>query len=231
MQPLGRPPRNPLEEYFVGNSGPLLHKWHHYFEIYHRHFERFRGRAPVVLEIGVHHGGSLHMWREYFGEGAAIIGVDVIPECARLEGPQITIVTGDQFDRGFLASLRTRFPRVDILIDDGGHHMDQQIATFEELYPHVQPEGVYLCEDLHTSYWDRFGGGLRRAGSYIEYSKAFIDRLNGWHHPETAPAPDAFARSTSSLHYYDSVLVIEKRPVTKPTHSRTGRPTLTPGGR
>ena len=38
---------NPLEDYFRNNKRRRIHKWMHYFEIYHRHFERFRaGRSP-----------------------------------------------------------------------------------------------------------------------------------------------------------------------------------------
>ena len=226
--PAGGPPRdNPLAEYFLDNPGRLIHKWHHYFGIYHRHFERFRGRAPVVLEFGVSHGGSLEMWRHYFGKGASIVGVDINPACAGLAAEQTRVVIGDQADRAFLGELRKRLPRVDILIDDGGHTMAQQTATFEELYPHVQPEGVYLCEDLHTSYWPKFGGGLRRSGSFIEYSKALIDKLHAWHSKDPALAIDDFTRSAFALHYYDSILVIEKRPIPQPDHTRTGRPTLT----
>jgi hypothetical protein len=214
--------RNPLEEYFFNNPGRLIHKWHHYFEIYHRHFERFRGRAPVVVEIGVFHGGSLQMWRDYFGKGAQIVGVDVNPECRMLAGESMTVVIGDQADRRFLAELRGRFPRIDILIDDGGHTMEQQIATFEELYPHVQPNGVYLCEDLHTSYMAEYGGGHLREGTFIERTKGLIDRLHGWYSP--APGVDDFTRSTFGLHLYDSVMVAEKRPMSPPVHSKTGTP-------
>ena len=53
------PAANPLETYFFSGQGRLLNKWHHYFEIYHRHFKAFRGRSPVVVEVGVFHGGSL----------------------------------------------------------------------------------------------------------------------------------------------------------------------------
>ena len=218
---------NPLAEYFFSNTGRLMVKWHHYFEIYHRHFARFRGRSPVVLEIGVFHGGSLEMWHHYFGPGTRIVGIDVIPECRKFENESTMILIGDQADRGFLAEVRSRVPRVDILIDDGGHRMEQQIVSFEELYPHVQPEGVYLCEDLHSSYMAEFGGGYRRAGTFIEYSKALVDRLNAWHsRDDSALAPDAFTHSTFALHYYDSVLVIEKRPMERPTDSRIGIPTL-----
>jgi SAM-dependent methyltransferase len=217
---------NPLAEYFLDNPGRLIHKWHHYFAVYHRHFERFRGRSPVVLEIGVFNGGSLQMWRHYFGKGATIIGVDINPACAQFAEEQVEVVIGDQGDRGFLRELRRRFPRVDILIDDGGHTMAQQVATFEELYLHVDAEGVYLCEDLHTSYWPKFGGGLRRPGTFIECSKDLIDRLHAWHFAGAEAASDEITRSTYSLHFYDSILVVEKRPISQPVVSTTGRPTL-----
>jgi len=227
MQPPPLPARdNPLAEYFLDNTGRLIHKWHHYFGIYHRHFERFRGRSPVVLEIGVSHGGSLQMWRHYFGKGARIIGVDIDPLCAAFAEEQIEVLIGDQADRGFLGELRRRFPRVDILIDDGGHTMAQQVATFEELYLHVHAEGVYLCEDLHTSYWPKWGGGLRRPGTFIELSKELIDRLHAWHFAGAAAESDEITRSTHSLHYYDSIFVVEKRPIAPPVHSRTGHPAL-----
>src|SRR5438105_649976 len=58
---------NPLEEYFYNNPGRGACKWHHYFEIYHRHFAKFRGQSPIVVEIGVAFGGSLPMWHQYFG--------------------------------------------------------------------------------------------------------------------------------------------------------------------
>src|SRR4029077_15203123 len=62
MQPLSPARDNPLAEYFLDNTGRLIHKWHHYFGIYHRHFERFRGRSPVGLEVGVSPGGSVAVW-------------------------------------------------------------------------------------------------------------------------------------------------------------------------
>ena len=52
---------NDLEKYFAKNTGRLIHKWKHYFEIYDRHFSRFRGSNVHVVEFGVSHGGSLRM--------------------------------------------------------------------------------------------------------------------------------------------------------------------------
>jgi len=218
---------NPLAEYFLTNPGRPIDKWRHYFDIYHRHFERFRGRSPVVLEIGVFQGGSLEMWRSYFGPGARIVGIDIDPACERFASAGIDIVIGDQADRGFLAEVRTRFPQVDIVIDDGGHTMAQQITSFEELYPHVQPHGVYLCEDLHTSYYPPYGGGYRKDGTFIQYATRLVDQLHAWYSTE----PDRFrvdeiTRSTHGLHFYDSVLVVEKRPIAEPTASKTGKPSF-----
>lgn len=218
---------NPLTEYFLNNPGRLIHKWHHYFDIYHRHFAAFRGRSPVVVEIGVYHGGSLEMWRHYFGPGARIVGIDVDPRCREFQAESIEVLIGDQADRAFLADVRRRVPRIDILIDDGGHTMEQQIATFEELYPHVQPNGVYLCEDVHSSYLAAFGGGYGKDGTFIQYAKALVDHLHAWYSAD----PDRFrvsglSRSTYAVHFYDSIVVVEKRPVEEPRQSMTGRPSF-----
>ena len=184
------------------------------------------------MEFGVSHGGSLQMWKHYFGAGARIVGVDIDPRCRELGEESIDIVIGDQSDRALYADLRARYPHVDIVIDDGGHFMAQQITTFEELYPHVQPHGVYLCEDLHTSYLPPFDGGLGRPGTFIERMKSQVDSLHGyWSALEVADKAlrvDDFTRSACALHFYDSVVVIEKRPMSPPRRSMTGTPSFGP---
>ena len=217
---------NPLAQYFLRNEGRLLYKWHHYFEIYDRHFQRFRGKQPVVLEIGVFHGGSLQMWRDYFGEGAKIIGIDVDPRCRQFEDDATTILIGDQADPAFLAQVRSRFPHIDIIIDDGGHTMTQQITSLGELYPHLQPRGVYVCEDVHTAYQERWGGGLRRTGTFIEFSKGLIDALHAWYFVPQGEELDVYTAGTYSLSFYDSMVVIEKRPIAAPRVSQTGAPSF-----
>jgi len=216
---------NDLEKYFLENTGNLIHKWMHYFEIYDRHFSRYRGTDVHVLEFGVFHGGSMQMWKNYFGPNAKIFGVDINPECKKLEEENVTIFIGDQEDRVFLRSIAEQIPRIDILIDDGGHTARQQIATFEELFSFIDPNGIYLCEDLHSSYWKKFGGGYKKRGTFIEYSKNFIDYLHAWHstQPQKLTVSD-FTKSVHSLHFYDSVLAIEKRPIDKPVHKQTGMP-------
>lgn len=204
---------NPLVAYLEKHpEARAVDRWHHYFDIYHRHFARFRGTPFTMVEIGIFNGGSLPMWRDYFGSKATIVGVDINPECVKFSEPGIEIMIGDQADRSFLREIGERHRDIAIVLDDGGHRMHQQITTFEELYPRLRPDGVYLCEDTHTSYMPVFGGGYLHADTFIETSKRLIDKLNAFHSPDTAAlAPEEFTRTTDSLHFYDSVLVIEKK--------------------
>jgi len=218
---------NDLEKHFNENTGSLIHKWKHYFEIYDRHFSRFRGTDVHIVEFGVSQGGSLQMWKQYFGPKAKIFGIDINEHCKKLEEEQIEMFIGDQEDRTFLKSLAAKIPRIDILIDDGGHTMAQQINTYEELFSYIDKNGVYLCEDLHTSYWPEWGGGYKKPGTFIEYSKDFIDYINAWHSvQESKLSVTELTKSIHSLHYYDSILVIEKRPVEQPVHLKTGTRTV-----
>jgi hypothetical protein len=150
------------------------------------------------------------MWRSYFGDKARIIGIDINPECKKFTAPGIEIIIGDQGDREFLKSVANRVPRIDILIDDGGHRMEQQIASFEELFPHISNGGVYLCEDTHTSYFEQYGGGLRKEGTFIEYVKGLTDHLHSWHIPGGARPVSEYTRNIQAISFFDSMVVIEK---------------------
>lgn len=215
---------NPLQSYFENNQGRIIHKWLHYFDIYHRHLNSYRGKPVTVLEFGVGQGGSLQMWRDYFGDAARIIGVDIDPRCEQYSEPGIEIYIGDQDDRSFLKELITKVGSVDVVIDDGGHMMTQQVRTFEEVYPFVRDGGVYLTEDLHTSYWSDFDGGYRRPGTFVEYAKALIDDMHAFHSPDPASFPvTSFTRSIGGMHIYDSVVVFDKTQVVPPSHKMTGQ--------
>lgn len=176
----------------------------------------------MFLEIGVSQGGSLEMWRNYFGEKAIIYGMDINPRCKELEKENFNIFIGSQSDRKFLKEVKMQIPPIDILIDDGGHTMIQQIVSFEELFGCIKDDGIYLCEDIHTSYWAAFGGGHKRRGSFIEYSKNFIDYLHAYHSNQMTLRISNFTKSVDSIHYYDSILVIEKRKREKPVNIESG---------
>ncbi|MER8922447.1 class I SAM-dependent methyltransferase [Mesorhizobium sp. M0802] len=211
-----------LHQYFLNNSGKEIYKWLHYFDVYERHFERFRNRRPVVVEVGVYKGGSLEMWRAYFGEGARIVGIDIDPACKAHESGGVEVFVGSQDDAQLLDRIVEKYGSIDIVIDDGSHMMDHVIATFEHLYHHVQPNGVYLVEDTHTSYWEDYGGGLRRPGSFMEFAKGKLDEINA-HHARGAMPANAFTHATDSICVYDSIVVFEKRPQGKRQSLMTGQ--------
>jgi hypothetical protein len=164
----GQPADNPLREYFKANrTGPGIWKWDHYFDAYHRHLQAFRGRSPRMAEVGIYSGGSLGMWADYFGPGCELIGVDIEPACKAYERPGVRVMIGDQADRAFWRRFRQEVPSLDILIDDGGHTSEQQIATLEEVLPYLAPGGIYICEDIHNM-----------KNTFTEYAHGLIQQLN-----------------------------------------------------
>lgn len=203
------------------NKGKTIHKWAHYFPIYEKHFERWRNRSLVFWEIGVYEGGSLQMWQRYFGPSAVIIGLDINPACKKHAAEGINVRIGDQSDPAFLQSVIDEFGLPDVVLDDGSHHMRQTWATFSYIYPKVPKNGIYMVEDMHTSYWENWGGGLSVEDSFINKSKRLIDELNA-DHSKGALEPSEFTRTTESISFYDSVVVFEKGSIWWKRGFRTG---------
>lgn len=189
-----------LKDFFLNENHRPINKWLHYFEIYERHFEKYVGKDVTVVEIGVAGGGSLQMWKHYFGPKARIIGVDKGRDTVFKED-QIEVRAFDQSSKPDLE----RLPDPDIVIDDGAHRYKYQLASFESLYPRTK--GVYLIEDTHTAYWSSYHTGE----TIISHAKQNIDRLHSWH-----TELEDFAIITKSMHFYDSVVVYEKGVVEKP---------------
>lgn len=206
---------------FLTNQQRLIDKWAHYFPVYERHFAKFVNTDVVFIEIGVGLGGSLQLWKRFLGPHARIVGIDIDPTCRRYEEDQIAIRIGNQADESFLLAVCAEFGLPDVVLDDGSHHMRDITASFGVLYPRLARNGVYLVEDLHTAYWPEYGGGVSREGTFIELSKSLIDSLNA-DHTRGVITPNAFTRSTTSMHFYDSIVVFEKGRHTPATIVRTG---------
>lgn len=193
-----------LRDVWEAHRGRSAMKLDHYIDAQDRHLARFRDRPVHLVEIGVLFGGSLQIWKSYLGAQAHITGIDVNDAATQAGEDRIEIVIGDQGDREFLREFAASHP-IDILIDDGGHRVEQQVATFEELFPHIAPDGVYICEDTITSYWPDFG-----SASFVEWMGDRVDELHAW------DEPTAFTRSAASVHFYPSLIVVEKGQVGGP---------------
>lgn len=216
-----------LRRYFEEHhEGPGIWKWLHYFELYERHFSHFVGREVNVLEIGIYSGGSLGMWRDYFGPGCHIYGVDIEPACRAYAGERTDVFIGDQADRGFWRELRGQTPQFDIVIDDGGHLPEQQIVTLEEVLPHVKPGGVYLCEDVGGEF-NAFSAYARNLSERLNRDEPLSRSATG----ELSVETNAFQAAIHSVHFYPFVCVIEKRAralesLTAPRHGTSWEPFL-----
>lgn len=217
-----------LREIFYTHDDRLIHKWDHYFEIYEKYFSKYKGQEVHMLEIGISHGGSIQLWKKYFGEKLKLYSIDINPECKKFEDEQTTIFIGSQSDTVFLDDVLSKIPKLDIVLDDGGHTMQQQIVSFEKLYLNVKEGGVYLVEDTHTSYWHEFHGGLKTAGSFIEYSKNIVDSIYSAHLTDKSNILiNDITKNIDSISFYDSVVVFEKLQRKEPFHIRKGTETIT----
>ena len=107
------------------------------------------------------------------------------------------------------------------MIDDGSHIMSDIWASFEFLYPKVSKNGIYVVEDLHTSYWKEFEGGLNSPNTFINKSKSLIDELNATH-SRGALHETEFTKSTFGISFYDSVIVFEKGQIPTRSAPQTG---------
>ena len=208
-----------LLEIFAEGSERAVHKWHHYLPIYDRYFRQWRGKEVRFLEIGVADGGSLDMWRNYLGQRATIFGIDINEDCRQFDGISGMVRIGSQTDRNFLERVIEEMGgEVDVVLDDGSHHMNDIRVTLETLFPKVSTNGLYVIEDLHTSYWRPFGGGYLKRRNFFNHVRSLIDDMHRWYHNFPVKHP-RISDHCSSIHIHDSVCVLEKGPVERPTHS------------
>lgn len=207
-----------LVDIFTGNDRESVYKWHHYIPIYDRHFSRYRGTTVRLLEIGVYRGGSLRIWREYFGPQALIYGIDIDPASRQFDGLAAQVRIGSQDDGRFLEAVIKEMGGVDIVIDDGSHVMQHIMKSLTTLYPLLSDKGIYLIEDLHTAYSSDHGGGYHGRDNIFNVVRKLTDDMHRWYHSNTVRAP-GIGDALFGIHVYDSVVVLEKSLRHRPVHS------------
>ena len=225
---------NDLYSFFAQHrNSRVMHKWEHYFEIYERFLSPIRQTRPAVLEIGVQLGGSVEMWRDYFGPAARIFGIDNNPEARKQEDIATRVFIGDQSDRAFLRSVLREVGALDVVIDDGGHTANQQITAFEELYPALSDHGLYFVEDTHTSLWRGPFMDRQDQQTFLQFSFARCAQLMEWtgrqenfqvlgteQNTTLANAASEFCRITKAITFFDSLIVYERARRQVPRHVR-----------
>ena len=200
-----------LSNIFYEHTGRNSGKWKHYFDYYDRHLGRFIGKQFTLLEIGTCYGGSLQIWKKYFGPNVKIIGIDIDPR-TKFEEPQIYTEVGSQSDPEFLATILNRYGTPDVIIDDGSHIQNDVMSSFINLYPRLNDSGVYVIEDTHTSLWSGYNGGIKNPNNFVEIASRFamdVNREFAEEHYVTS-IPDL-----KEICFYNSMIFIEKQKTLK----------------
>lgn len=135
-----------------------------YMDVYEKYFARWRDRPVSLLEIGVKRGASIRVWERYFEFPQHVVGFDYDERCAALKFEMATIVIGDQEKPADLdRAVDAGGGGFDIIIDDGSHVNRLILASFHHLWPYVKPGGLYVLEDMKTTYLgDRLTSEQRR---------------------------------------------------------------------
>jgi len=174
------------------------------------------------LEIGVGGyqdpragGNSLRMWKSYFPKGK-IFGIDIYDKAYHNE-KRIKTFKGSQIDDVFLKNVVAEIGGIDIIIDDGSHYSDHVINSFRILFPLLNSGGIYVIEDLQTSYWDevvgeKWGGSsdLKAAHTSMNFLKCLVDGLNYEEFTLDEYTPTYFDRNIVSIHFYHNLAFIYK---------------------
>jgi hypothetical protein len=127
--------------------------YHHKFtDVYEPFFQTFKN--PNILEIGIYNGGSFQMMNEYFDNQCKVVGLDNGSQLGFTSTgfSNLTICIGDQGNEEDLSEILLNIPKFDIIIDDGSHMVHHQQISFSFLFEHLNSDGVYIIEDLHTSF-------------------------------------------------------------------------------
>ena len=181
-------------------------KYDSYFPVYEALLKQFVDREVTILEVGVFNGGSLFMWRAYFGPKARIIGVDLNPDAQQWKKHGFEIYIGDQSSDAFWSDLYQKIGKVDVVIDDGGHTNWQQIATTHYAIQNINDGGVLVVEDVHTNYFREFGNPSEY--SFIKFAQRIVDGVNS----RAYALRRSYARYSSrvySVSFYESIVVFQ----------------------
>jgi hypothetical protein len=194
-------------------------KWgiHRYTPHYERHFGHLRDRELVVLELGIGGyareragGASLRMWKRFFPR-AQVVGVD-IEDKSFVREKRIAAYQGSQTDRRLMRRIVKRFGPPTIVIDDGSHRPAHVIKSFEILFPMLADDGLYVIEDIQTSYWPQWKGSLDLDDPTTSMAmvKRLLDGLNHEEFLDEAYQPSYTDLHVVAVHCYHNLVVIEK---------------------
>lgn len=208
--------KDDLVTIFLNHKKKLTSKFLTHIEVFSKLFSAFRDKECAVFEIGIGQGGSLQLWRDYFGQKARIYGIGLEGAFETLKNDlkldHIEIFLCNQSNQDLLRKIADGIKTIDIVIDDGSHECPDQISSFETLFPYLSNRGIYLVEDTHTSYHWTHHGGYHLKTSFIEYMKNIVDMLHASEYAvKFEIAVPAFVNYINHVSFfYRNLVVVEK---------------------
>jgi len=181
----------------------LTTKYKNYFAVYEKLLKKYVNTKFTFVEIGVLNGGSLLMWKDFFGESARIIGIDLNPNVKKFENDGFEIFIGNQSDPIFWDKFFKSTGKVDVILDDGGHTNEQKIITSQCCIPNIKDDGMLIIEDTHASYSEKFDNPSKY--SFINYSKKVIDDIN-FRFPNSNKFKNSLNNYVYSIQYFESLV-------------------------
>ena len=194
----------------IGKKYPTSKNVTGFLKIYENYFRNFREKEIKILEIGVDRGDSLRLWREYFPK-AQICGIDILKKDFKIDGVDIFI--GDQSNYDFLKTVIKKYVSFDIIIDDGSHVSKHIIKSLNYLFEHLKKNGLYIIEDLQTSYFPRYGGSrynLKKDNTAMNFLKSLADSINYEHKDKPFFKRKKFDGNIQYIHFYQNIAIIKK---------------------
>lgn len=182
----------------------LSSKHESYFDVYDKYFSQFIGKNITFVEIGIFGGGSLFMWRSFFGDQARIIGIDLDENAKKWQEHGFEIFIGDQSCPSFWSDFFKEVGEVDVILDDGGHTYEQQIVTAMSSMKNIKDGGLLMVEDVHTSFMKEFGFPSKY--TFVEWAKSKIIDLNS-RFTEASLPHTFFTKNVESIHFHESIVV------------------------
>ena len=199
---------NIIDTVFNNHQTDKNSSFHNYNRQYKEYLEKFRYKNIKLLEIGVHNGASLRLWRELFPNATHIVGLDINEYCKQFENldDAIYVDIGDATNKDFIQNLHQKYGGFDIIIDDGSHRNKDIIQTFELLFPLMNDNGLYIVEDSICFKAEQFIDKLYP--NHIEYFTKYLPFLNQWRYDSTEGVRDhcvdpfKIMKKTSNLFEY-----------------------------
>lgn len=180
----------------------------HYAKYYSDKFFEYQDSDINFFELGAHTGCSARMWSKLFPKWTlTYLDNDERYTSNPHEPPRrmpenAPVYVGDQGDKDLLKKVIKERGPFDIILDDASHDMVPTWQSFEGLFMEgLKSPGIYIIEDMHTSYWPCSQGGLKKPGSSIENLKNLVDEMSFSSHVAGVPSntPPEFSTRLNDL--------------------------------